>query len=163
MDRESEEKTYKLNRFFALLRPKVLLSVLFFVGIGVLLFRELPQMLALLVIPAIIVISELRHMPKKLIDENGRLTFEMKISERVSRNRTITVSATFIVSNFSYFVIKQNPIEKLFGAGHIEFSGISRENYEKSEGYVTTPDVFKIYGFSSFTEIKNEFAKYIPD
>lgn len=159
---EKKDKSYKLNRLFCIAQPSVFLVPLIFVIIAIIGLKLVDVRALVILIGAIVIIMrQISHKPKSVSDEDGRLIFEMKIGNRRGKH-TRYISTTFIVSNFSFFEIKQNPIEKLFGAAHIEFSGISREIYSSDEGILDTPEIFKIYGFRSYAEIKNDFEKYLP-
>lgn len=157
-----KDNILRLNPIFALFSPMNALILLIYFGLCALaIFGDVKIDIAMLLLAIIGVCIMYYRWTKKIYLDRNKMEFFYY--HRISRGRgSIKVKTLYLVSNIRNLKFAQNPIEKLFGAGHISFTGRTFENassiYSKDIDIKTS---FTFYGLADFNNTKKEICNIL--
>lgn len=157
-----KNNTLRLNLFFSLFnrRSVVYLVVYLIVLAASYFFLSVNATWVVLAFPFVFGVYKIFFATKTLKFERDiiRFTYTHHVSTGY-RKPTVPVIVDYTVMNITKLKFEQNAIEKLFGAGHISFTGRTFENsssiYSKNIDIKTS---FTFYGLTDFNNTKKEIC-----
>ena len=160
-----KNNTLSLNLFFSLLnlRSVVYLLVYLIVLAASYFFLSVNATWVVLAFPFVFGVYKIFFATKILKFERDiiRFTYTHHVSTGY-RKPTVPVRVDYTVMNITKLKFEQNAIEKLFGAGHISFTGRTFENsssiYSKDIDIKTS---FIFYGLADFNNTKKEICNIL--
>ena len=155
--------TLRLNLFFSLLnRRSAVYLVVYLIVLGLsYFFLSVNATWVVLAFPFVFGAYKIFFATKTLKFERDiiRFTYTHHVSTTGYRKTTVPVRVDYTVMNITKLKFEQNAIEKLFGAGHISFTGRTFENsssiYSKNIDIKTS---FTFYGLTDFNNTKKEIC-----
>ena len=172
---KEKDRSIRLRRGFNLFRPRVcgylLASLALFTaaGIGIVLSEKVPlggYLPAALLALAFLAWRFAVFSPKELLLRDGTVQFSERIYvcrsgvtfvKRGWHQRWVKVEYT--VGEIRDVAFRQNPVERLFGVGHITFSGHATYTASRDLEHIPERHRFEIYGIPHFESFRAEFLK----
>ena len=154
-----KDNILRLNPIFALFSPTNALILLVYFGLCALaIFGDVKIDIAMLLLAIIGVCIMYYRWTKKIYLDRNKMEFIYY--HRISRGRgSVRVKTLYSISNIRDLKFAQNPIEKLFGAGHFSFTCNSDCDCDKDHYYDIKPkNSFTFYGLSNFKNTKKEIC-----
>lgn len=161
-----KDNILRLNLFFSLLNRKsavYLLVYLIFLALSYF-FLSINTTWVVLALPFIFGAYKIVFATKVLKLERGliRFTYTHHVSTAGYRKTSFPVRVDYTVMNITKLKFEQNAIEKLFGAGHISFTGRTFENSSNIySGDLEPKTSFTFYGLSNFNNTKKEICNIL--
>ena len=157
-----KDNILKLSPFFALFSPVRFLLVLVYTALfAFLIFYNSDLNIPMAILAVIFIILSYHRMTRKIYIERGSMEFIYYHRVRGFR-RYRYVKTLYTVTDIEYLKFEQNPVEKLFGAGH--FSIVCRSNYDASKEYyykIEPKKSFTFYGLTDFKNTKKEICNLL--
>ncbi len=154
-----KDNILRLNPIFALFSPTNALILLVYFGLCALaIFGDVKIDIAMLLLAIIDVCIMYYRWTKKIFLARNKMEFIYY--HWISRGKwSGRVKTLYSVSNIRDLKFAQNPIEKLFGAGHFSFTCNSDCDCDKEHYYDIKPkNSFTFYGIANFKNTKKEIC-----
>lgn len=157
-----KDNILRLNPIFALFEPARALMILLYIALfAVVIFLRGDFDITFAILAVLMIIVEYHRWTKEIYLERGCMEFIYYHSVRGVRS-SHHVKTLYSAKNIQNLKFEQNPIEKLFGAGHFSFTCQPYHDADKDYYYDINPKTsFTFYGLSNFKNTKKEICNIL--
>lgn len=129
--------------------------------------RDFPKVEAWIPWLVIIPLQLFFYSPKRLLVEKNSIQYQKWVSVTASgafwRVRGVSVKATYTIWLVRKIEFYQNPVERLFGMGHIRVYGNTEVQAKRWGDYVKVPEPHVLYGIPHFDEFREQIKEYMDE